>query len=372
MSAPCTARHHGLFSSDLTLPSGRRAGYSAACRQRGAGLAGFAVVVMPVLLLGLGSVEIAHWFFTRQAVSLALLEAGRAAVTSHNHPQRIIGAFERTLEPVFGGRQANAWQGAPLQQALATRKKALSAAPWHIDVLSPSDTVWPDFTDPSLHVGAASGRQVINNHYLAEQDARYRARGWPDGRGPVSGQTIFEANTLVMRLRWPHAPRLPLLKPLLRAMGNPAGTDHQRMLAAGYLPIARHITLVMQSHPVRWGNTPDGKVRYQANNPPTRPACRGWLCNAADHNGSAPTPRPIVPPNHGKPADGNTDANNGGHGSPDSNGDSNGNSSGQPGNGSTDDGRPGNNTPGTGDTTPGDGPLPGPDDPACGVVLCCL
>lgn len=117
MSAPCTARHHGLFSSDLTLPSGRRAGYSAACRQRGAGLAGFAVVVMPVLLLGLGSVEIAHWFFTRQAVSLALLEAGRAAVTSHNHPQRIIGAFERTLEPVFGGRQA---------QRLARRTAAAS------------------------------------------------------------------------------------------------------------------------------------------------------------------------------------------------------------------------------------------------------
>src|SRR3546814_2801513 len=67
-----------------------RSSFLAAQRygQAGASLIEFSVVAVPILLLGLGSVDIASWFFTRQAVSLALLEAGRAGIVSHAHPQR--------------------------------------------------------------------------------------------------------------------------------------------------------------------------------------------------------------------------------------------------------------------------------------------
>src|SRR3546814_15126512 len=80
-----------------------RSSFLAAQRygQAGASLIEFSVVAVPILLLGLGSVDIASWFFTRQAVSLALLEAGRAGIVSHAHPQTMITAFEPHLLPPF-------------------------------------------------------------------------------------------------------------------------------------------------------------------------------------------------------------------------------------------------------------------------------
>src|SRR5690625_3250510 len=234
MSAPCHI-----------LPATRQKS-----RQCGSGLAGFAVAALPVLFLGLGSAEVAHWFFTRQAISLALLEAGRAAITDHNRPEGIIRAFEHALLPLYGtrGNSGNSSNSSDtgsrhsirrLQHALAQRQYALSDAPWQIDVLSPSAAAWRDFADSTLRIDGARGRAAINNHYLAEQDQRYRTRGWPEGRGPVSGQTVFEANTLVMRLTWPHRPRLPLAVPILRAMGRATGSYQQRALAAGFSPMAR-------------------------------------------------------------------------------------------------------------------------------------
>lgn len=238
-------------------------------------MAEFIIVALPFLFVGMGSIELAHWMYTRQAVSLALLDAGRAAITHHNHADSIVTAFETSLRPLYASAGHDTTQR--LEQALAQRQHRMGDAPWQIEALSPSATSFQDFADPDLDVAGTSGQAVINNNYQAEQDARYRALGWPEGRGPVSGQTVFEANTAVLRLTWPHEPRLPLVVPLLRALGDAQGDYRQRALASGYLPIARQITLTMQSHPVQWSNSADGKVIYGSEAGGSQ-SCKGWLC----------------------------------------------------------------------------------------------
>lgn len=313
-------------------------------RQYGAGLIEFTIVVLPVLMLGLGSVEISHWLYTRQAISLALLEAGRAAITDHNRPSRITSHFEAALRPLYAAPSADITT-LRLRNALSDRQRHLNAAPWQIEVLSPSAQAYSDFTDSTLRIDGASGRPAINNHYLAEQDARYREQGWPQGLGPVSGQTIYEANTLVLRLSWPHKPHLPFMTPLLRAIGNAHGNYRQRALSKGYLPMTRQITMLMQSHPVHWADEPTGRVIYRTESPPAVPVCRGWLC-ASQASALAPAPVPDPTPAPGLPPAHN--------GNPD-------------------------NLPPAHDTTPGSLPpsdpalpLPDPDDPMCGITLCCL
>lgn len=318
---------------------------SSAASQYGAGTVEFAIVALPFLFIGLGSMELAHWFHTRQAISVALLDAGRAAITNHNRSDHIIAAFEYALRPLYVAPSDQATRQR-LQRALAERAQRLNAAPWQIELLSPSAPAFSDFADPQLNIDGASTQAIINNNYLAEQDARYRAAGRANGRGTLSGQTIYEANMAVLRLSWLHKPQLPLMTPLLKALGNPQGSYRQRALAHGYLPMARQITLMMQSHPVQWADSPDGKVIYGAEAGTMAKGCTGWLCEASTPAGpGTPIPAPLddIP----EPAPGS----------------------------SPDPARPGDpdytdvNNPGT--------PDPDPDlriddsDPLCGVVLCC-
>lgn len=228
----------------------------------------FTLLALPILMLGMGSVELAHWAFMRQGINLALLEAGRAAITAHNQSERIIQGFEQALRPLYVSASQDAAR--KVHSALAQREQALGGAPWQIEVLSPSAGAFMDFADPALQFGAPA----INNHYLAEQAARHASPG------PVSGQSIHQANTLVLRLSWPHRPRQPWLARLLKPLGNPDGSYRQRALARGYLPMARQITLLMQSHPVQWADHPSGKVLYRSELGGNGLACRGWLCHA--------------------------------------------------------------------------------------------
>lgn len=332
----------------LPLPS-----LSFVSSQRGAGLIEFTIVALPVLLLILGSIELASWFYTRQAISLALLDAGRAAITDHNRPSRIVTSFEAALRPLFAATSHDATVHR-LNTALTQRQQRMHDAPWKIEVLSPAEGVYRDFSDPGLRIDGASGYPAINNHYLAEQDARYRARGWHEGRGPVSGQTIFQANTVVLRLNWLHEARLPLIIPLLRVLGNPHGNYRQRAWSMGYIPMTRQITLMMQSHPVKWSNDPDGKVIYPHDRSLPHALCKLWQCdNQPGHPPMETAPGPGTDPGAGT-----------GTATPDP---------------LTLPAAPDSNAPHPQDSSPVSGnapdpanPFVDPDDPVCGVALCCV
>ncbi|MGB6105177.1 MAG: TadE/TadG family type IV pilus assembly protein, partial [Pusillimonas sp.] len=280
---------------------------SKASRQGGAGLIEFAIVAVPILLLGLGGIEIAQWLLTRQPVSLALLEAGRAGSTGHARPESIAAAFEQALLPLF---TASDHASARLRQQAAFRQRSrdTGSAPWQIIIMSPSSAAFNDFADPALAQPPLGQLPAINNHYQFEQDRRRRAQGWPGGLGPESGVSIYQANTLALRLIYLHEPVVPGMKGLIRLLGKPQGSYSQRAMAHGYLPLLREISLVMQSHPVRWPVLEDGTVTRpdapMAGGPPSVPNqyCSGIWCAMPQPLNGSPGSAPTLPPGTGAAA----------------------------------------------------------------------
>ena len=227
-------------------------------RQNGAGLVEFALVAIPILLAGLGAIETARWFFVKQAVSLALLQAGRAGITQNASPESIEYAFEQALLPLFSGTSP---QGAAqqLSKALAHRAERMHGPPWQIQILNPSAEAFADFRDPHAVHAANAALAAINNNYQAEQDHSHQQAGRPHGKGPISGQTIYQANTLALRLTYLHEPMFPGLRGLLPMIAQ--GEDFRaRGFGAGFLPIQQELTLTMQSNPVLWPDFVNGKV----------------------------------------------------------------------------------------------------------------
>lgn len=191
-------------------------------------------------------------------MSVALLEAARAGAVTHAHRGQMAGAFQHGLLPLFTppGRHQDAY--ARMRAQFADVQRATGLLPWRIDILRPGSASFADHADPRVRVPGAPGRAAIRNDYQGEQHERQMARGWPDGRGPRSGETIFDANTLHLRLTYLHTPRTPPLRAVLRALAwmaaGSGGAYHRRAWRAGSLPIVLEVEMPMQSHPVQWGD----------------------------------------------------------------------------------------------------------------------
>lgn len=219
----------------------------------------FLLAAVPVLLLGLGSIEAIHWYFVRQAVSLALAQAARAAITQHADPVALDNAFRQALLPLHAGPTPMASQER-LKRAIDRRERATGLPAWRIAIVSPSAAVFHDFASGDLEL-PRPGFAVIDNDFLHERHQARLAQGWPEGRGPLSGQTTLEANTLSLHLTWLHEPLLPGVRQLFRQLA-PSDSRYGplAMAGAGYLPIQRRLSFVMQSHPVAWNMPAHGRV----------------------------------------------------------------------------------------------------------------
>jgi len=256
-----------------TLAAGDPQGFRSRhpTRQLGQGAVEFLAAAAPLLLLALGSIEFIHWYFVRQAISLALVQAGRAAITQHANPAVLDSAFTSALLPLHAGPTPAVSQ-ARLARAIYRREAATGLPAWQIRIISPSVASFADFASTNPELGGG-GRPAIDNDYLQEQHLSRLAQGWPQGRGPQSGQTTLEANTLQLKLTWLHEPLLPGMKQLLKQLA-PADTRYgsRAMASAGFLPIHRQVALVMQSHAVNWDTPAHGRVvRNTALNEPTSP-----------------------------------------------------------------------------------------------------
>ena len=228
--------------------------------QSGQGSVEFLLAAIPVLLLGLGSIEALHWHFSRQAVSLALAQAARVAVTSHADPQRLDEAFSEALLPLYAGRDKPTAR-ARLALRMARREEATGLPAWSLRIISPSQTSFMDFRSVNPDLPHEAGVPVIDNDYILEQHERRVLEGWPDGRGPNSGQTALEANTLVVHLTWLHEPLLPGVRRLMQQIAPTDGRyGSLAMRRAGFLPMRRELAMVMQSHPIAWRMPPHGRV----------------------------------------------------------------------------------------------------------------
>lgn len=312
--------------------------------QRGISLVEFSVAAVPILLAGLGSIEAAQWFFTRQAASLALLQAGRAGITNHAHPDAMVEAFEAALLPLYVS--ASGHNAADrLAAALERRTQRTGRAPWQIEILSPTAAAFLDHGDTSVSIPSPGSLAAINNDYQLEQHRRRQAEGWLGGIGPVSGTTVFEANTLVLRLRYLHEPVMPALRGLMRALGTENGSYGQHAMARGYLPMIQEIALTMHSHPASWPLPAHGKIvgpqaqtRYGSSAVPAD--CTGLWCPSPTSTGSF---SPIGPP---------TGTANPAHPPQDPD--------------------PPFAGPPQAAEQPPESMAPAPDDPSCGVTLCCI
>lgn len=236
---------------------------SATPAQHGSALVESAVALGIVLFAGLAALEFAHWQLTRHLAQVALTEAARAGAAGHLRPRLMAQAFEsgmaaRHAAPDGGSRQR-------LRAAWARTQVRTGLPAWRLWVLQPDQAAHADFARHGLALPAdASGRPAIRNDYQAEQHAGYAA-GWPQGRGPRSGLTIFEANSLRLRLVYVVEPLVPALRPLLRTLA--AGADDacaRSILAAGALPLRLEMTMDMQSHALAWpadqGVVPAGRT----------------------------------------------------------------------------------------------------------------
>jgi len=221
-------------------------------RQRGASMVEFVLVALPLLLAGLLVVEIGYALMARQVLRLALHEAARAGVVRHGEPRVIATAFEAALTPLFvpagsyGSPQARMRASHARVQRRVQHNAGLPL--WRLDMLGPSATAHQDFGRPDNRYGA---RLAIGNDYLAEQHARALQR-WPQGAGPQSGLTIFDANVLHLRLTYLREPLTPLTGALLKVASMAASDAARPALAAGLLPLTLEARMTMQSDPVAW------------------------------------------------------------------------------------------------------------------------
>ena len=285
-------------------------------RQRGVAMLEFLIVALPLLGIGLGSVEFAHWQLTRQAVDHALMEAAREGAVTNGDPVAMRRRFDAALLPLFGGgtsRDTLAEATARMAARSARIETETGVPAMRLEVLSPGKSSFADFADAAL--SAQFGRRAINNDYLAEGHARDVQRGWSGGQGPSSGQDRFDANQLRLRLTYLHAPLLPGLRTLMQGLSTdtPGSGDDtytaQARARAGMLVITREFSTMMQSHPVEWGvetyraawgaaqvgdtAVTDGVVGALGNVPG---GCRTGICSPGDMVSGPPAGSPWTPP----------------------------------------------------------------------------
>jgi len=220
-------------------------------RQRGSALVESTVALALVLFAGLAALEFAHWQLTRHLALVALTEAARAGAAGHLRPGPMAQAFEAGMAPRHAAPEGGSRQRLRAAWGRVQARTGLPA--WRIWVLRPDQAAYADFGQRGLPLpGDARGRAAIRNDYQAEQHADHAAR-WPQGRGPRSGLTIYEANMLRLRLVYVVEPLVPALRPLLRGLAaGAADICSRRILAAGALPLKLEMIMDMQSHALSW------------------------------------------------------------------------------------------------------------------------
>jgi len=262
-------------------------------RQRGAAAVEFAIAAVPLLFAGLGAIEVARWLLVRQVLDLALLEAARAGSVEHARPQAIEQAFEQALLPLFVPAGSHPSAQARMRASADRLRRRTGLEPWIVEILGPTADTFADF-------GAPRGNtRAIANDSLAERHAAALGRGWPEGRGPRSGQTVFQANVLHLRLTYLHAPWTPGMRRLLESLAGPGpGYADQARQRAGLLPIVREIRVLMQSDPEQ-GPAAAGTPRVFLGPAGPVAACRGPQCRPGQAPPGASHASPTAP---GKPA----------------------------------------------------------------------
>ncbi|WP_071058571.1 TadE/TadG family type IV pilus assembly protein [Pelistega sp. MC2] len=214
----------------------------------------FLLIGIPVLLIGLGAYELMRWHNTRHILDLALFDAARQASLAYAQPEVLEQTFEQSLNPLFISHTTKTpTKITRYRQAYFDDiHKQTNLAPWQITIHTPTQQHFIDFQRKDLPIALQKGLIGIDNNYQKEQDTQ-------KGIGKLSGQRIFDANTLSLSLIYPYKPIVPGISYIFKQFSSTHNYANQ-LLKKGFLPIRHSAKLTMQSHPLRWPSLQNGKV----------------------------------------------------------------------------------------------------------------
>jgi len=169
------------------------------------------------------------------------------------------------LLPLHASAQGEAGAWRQLTRVHAEHTASTGLTPWRIEVLRPDARAFREHGRAGLNVPAALGRRAIDNDYQDLQHARRPPR--------PGGPTIFDANTLALRLTYLHKPWIAPVRAVLATLGRNDASYAGLARQHGLLPIQIELEIEMHSHPVDW----TGSGRYPAEI--VAGACRNARCH---------------------------------------------------------------------------------------------
>lgn len=261
----------------------------------GVAMTEFLVVGPALTLIGLGMLQYAMLFFAKGQLSHASFMAARAGSMGNANIDTVTAAYTRALVPLYGGGTNAAELAASLAKASAD-----TAQYTRVELLNPTAESFQDWHDDKLQLKYGTGtKRVIPNANLASRNQKI---------GPNSGQSIYDANLIKVRILQGYEPKIPIAATVFKAYlkASDPGNDafYTSLVQAGRIPVVTNVTLHMQSDAIEGnpvstpgmgnnGNPTNPGDPPVSGNPP--PDCTGVGC--APHD-----PSPVDP---GTPCTGN-------------------------------------------------------------------
>ncbi len=218
--------------------------------QRGSLMVETSLILIPLLLIAGLILELTQLNHINNIARLALYDTGRFASVTHANPQGFEKAFKHAMLALFVP-QGSHRSAQHRQEAYIKRHIQLTGhPPWKLEVLSPTKASFRDFADARL--SRLNRKPTIRNDYQDLQHQQRLSQGWPSGRGPQSGQTVFEANTLHLKLTYLHRPLVPGLQAVLKTLGSVRTDEIGLAWRQGLFAVVLTHEVMMQSDVQDW------------------------------------------------------------------------------------------------------------------------
>jgi len=218
--------------------------------QCGAAIIETSLVLIPLLLFAGLILELTHSQQVRQVALLALYEAARAGSTSRINNEILNHSFRDAILPLYATRGVHRSPAERLEAHAKNIMHETGLKLWQIEVTNPDALVFNDFSDALL--SKKSGRATLRNNYLAEQHQENIQKGWPEGRGPRSGKTVFEAHALKLELSLIYKPLVPGTGFILKILSTRRSDRTAIAWGKGYLVANLLTEVMMQSDSQQW------------------------------------------------------------------------------------------------------------------------
>ncbi len=240
---------------DTVYSSSQAKSYSRAAPQRGqrgATMLEFAIAAPIITLCGLAILQYALLFFAKNQMHHASFMAARAGSMKNADLQAITDAYIEALIPLYGGGRNNQELAHSLAKAkIDTLGDANNPPVLTIERLNPTKESFDDWNDANLQKkpGLKEGRVIPFASQAFKDAGNIKAH---------SGQNIFDANILKIRVVHGFKPQIPLMKTLytifLKWLDPGKDPFQTHLIQSGRIPIINSVSIHMQSNAIESGH----------------------------------------------------------------------------------------------------------------------